>query len=47
MDEKYLIGGGLEGVEGRYTVLAQVDAVLGEGQTESIIRVVREAPPTR
>jgi hypothetical protein len=44
-DEKYIIGG-LDNAEGRFTVIAQVDTLLQQGERESAIRIMREVPPT-
>lgn len=45
LDDKFIIGG-LDAAEGTFTVVAQVDAVLRPGQEESVIRVIRDVPPT-
>lgn len=45
LDERFMIGG-LDAVEGEYTVIAQVDSVLREDEQVSIIRLLRDAPPT-
>lgn len=45
LDEKFVIGG-LDWAEGTFTVVAQVDALLRPGQEESVIRVIRDVPPT-
>lgn len=39
-------GAGLDAAEGTFTVVAQVDALLRPGQKESVIRVIRDVPPT-
>ncbi len=46
LQEQYLIGSAEE-IEGVYTVVAQVSALLKEGETLSTIRVVRNVPPTQ
>jgi len=45
LDENYMIGG-LDAVEGQYTVIAQVEALLRPADSESVIRVIRGSPPT-
>jgi hypothetical protein len=45
LDEKYVVGE-LDNIEGRFSVIAQVDALLGAGDKESVVRVVRDVPPT-
>lgn len=45
LDQQYILGG-LDNAEGRFTVIGQVDALLGEDDKESVIRVVRDVPPT-
>lgn len=45
LDEKYIIGG-LDAVEGTFTIVAQVDSILKEEQEESVIRIIRDVPPT-
>lgn len=45
LDEKFIIGG-LDAAEGTFTVVAQVDALLRPGQEESVIRIIRDVPPT-
>ncbi|MGI8667676.1 MAG: DUF6414 family protein [Jatrophihabitans sp.] len=45
LDEQYIVTSG-DTIEGRYTVIAQVEQLLAEGQTLSAIRVIRDVPPT-
>lgn len=45
LDEKFIIGG-LDAAEGTFSVVAQVDASLKSGQEESVIRIIRDVPPT-
>jgi hypothetical protein len=45
LDEKYVVES-LEDIEGEFTVVGQIDALLGVSQKESIIRVLRGTPAT-
>ena len=45
LDERFLVGG-LDKVEGSYDVIGQVEALLKPTEVESVIRVIREVPPT-
>ena len=45
LDEKFIIGG-LDSAEASFRVVAQVDVILRPGQQESLIRVIRDVPPT-
>jgi hypothetical protein len=45
LDDAYIIGGH-EGIEGRFTVIAQVEKLLEGDQVISAIRVIRDVPPT-
>jgi hypothetical protein len=45
LDDKFLIGG-LDNVQGRFTVVAQVDTTLEDENTVSAIRILRDVPPT-
>lgn len=45
LDEAYIIGG-IGNIEGRFTVVGQIDALLELGQAESVIRIIRDVPPT-
>jgi len=45
LDDKYIVGD-LDNIEGRFTVVAQVDALLHDDERDSVIRVVRDVPPT-
>lgn len=45
LDEKFIVGG-LDAVEGTFTIIAQVDSILRSSQQESVIRVIRDVPPT-
>jgi len=46
LQEPYLIGGH-ENIEGTFTVIAQVAAMLTGDEVESPIRVIRDVPPTQ
>lgn len=45
LDKKYLVSG-LSNVEERYQIVAQVSSLLGPSDTESLLRIVKDAPPT-
>lgn len=45
LDEKYIVGG-TEVVIGEFTVIAQVETLIGEDDAIPTIRVLRETPPT-
>jgi hypothetical protein len=45
LDEQYLIGG-LDSLEGRFTVVGQIDSLLQGDAKESLIRILRDTPPT-
>jgi hypothetical protein len=45
LDEQYIIGG-LDNIQGRFTVVAQVDTLLDGDDKVSAIRVLRDVPPT-
>lgn len=45
LDEQYLVSG-LQAVEGEYTIIAQVEALLNPGEKVPSIRVIRDTPPT-
>jgi len=45
LDENYVIGG-FDRVQGEYHVIAQVDRVLRNDEQVSVIRVLRDVPPT-
>lgn len=44
LSEKYLIAG-LENIEERYQVIGQVRSILGPNDEESIVRILKDAPP--
>lgn len=45
LDEEYLVSG-TQFVEGEFTVIAQVESLIGEDEAIPAIRVLRETPPT-
>ena len=45
LQPQYIVGSG-ESLEGQFWIVAQIAAILGEGENLSVIRVVRDAPPT-
>lgn len=45
LDERYLVSG-LQAVEGEYTIIAQVEAMLDPSEKVSAVRVIRDTPPT-
>jgi hypothetical protein len=45
LDESYLVNG-TQFLEGEFTVIAQVESLIGEGDAVPAIRVLRETPPT-
>ena len=45
LEEQYLVGG-ISGVEGEYTIIAQVAALVSRDDQFSVIRVLQEAPST-
>jgi hypothetical protein len=45
LTDQYLIGG-LDQIEGEFSVISQVDRLLGQDEQESVIRVLRDVPPT-
>lgn len=45
LEEQYLTRG-LEHINARFTVVGQVEAVLGDTENESVIRILRDVPPT-
>lgn len=45
LDEQYMVSPA-ESLEGRYTVIGQVEQLLHEGESTSVIRVLRDVPPT-
>jgi hypothetical protein len=45
LDEQYLVGG-LTGIEGEFTVIAQVEALVSRDDQFSVIRIIRDAPST-
>jgi hypothetical protein len=45
LDERYIIGG-LDNIEGCFTVVAQADSLLESSDNVSAIRVIRDVPPT-
>lgn len=45
LDEIYVMRG-MESVVGQYTVVAQVESMLREGEVDSLMRIIRDAPPT-
>jgi hypothetical protein len=46
LQDAYLIGGH-ENIEGTFTVVGQVTALLSGDQVESTIRIIRDVPPTQ
>ncbi|MGW9157614.1 DUF6414 family protein [Microbacterium sp. NPDC055665] len=45
LDEDYIVSG-TQSVEGEFTVIAQVESLINEGEAIPAIRVLRETPPT-
>lgn len=45
LDQSYLVGG-LDAVAGGYTVVGQVAALLAQGEVDTVMRIIRDAPPT-
>jgi hypothetical protein len=45
LDERFLVNG-LEFLDGEFTVIAQVESLIGEGDSVPAMRVLRETPPT-
>lgn len=45
LDESYLVSG-TQFVEGEFTVIAQVESLIGEDEAVPAIRVLRETPPS-
>jgi hypothetical protein len=45
LDDQYVIGG-LDNIQGRFSVIAQVDTLLDGDERVSAIRVLRDVPPT-
>jgi hypothetical protein len=45
LTDKYLVGG-LDQVEGEFSIVSQVDRLLADGEQESAIRLIRDVPPT-
>ena len=45
LDEQYLVGG-TEFVDGEFTIIGQVESLIGKSEVVPAIRVLREVPPT-
>jgi hypothetical protein len=45
LNERYVVGG-VGGLEGRFTVIGQVESLLADGEVVPAVRIVRDVPPT-